>query len=104
MAICTPDEPFKLIRMIFGLCNAAQTFQRMSASEFNYLEYLECIFLRLLDNGLVLSVEKCKFLQPQLRFLDYLIITLKASNQTQLKCRQFRAFHFRKQLSIWEGY
>ncbi|CAD7085746.1 unnamed protein product [Hermetia illucens] len=93
-AICTPFGLFEFTRMTFGLCNAAQTFQRFihsvlrnlefcfvylddvlvaSSTESEHLAHLECIFQRLLEAGLVLNVEKCKFLQQQVRFLGHFI-------------------------------
>ncbi|CAD7083758.1 unnamed protein product [Hermetia illucens] len=93
-AICTPFGLFEFTRMTFGLCNAAQTFQRFihsvlrnldfcfvylddvlvaSSTESEHLAHLECIFQRLLEAGLVLNVEKCKFLQQQVRFLGHSI-------------------------------
>jgi len=93
-AICTPFGLFEFTRMTFGLCNAAQTFQRFinwvlrdlafcfvyiddvliaSKSEEEHLTHLEQIFQRFEENGLVINLEKCHFLKSELNFLGHLI-------------------------------
>jgi cleavage and polyadenylation specificity factor subunit 1 len=65
----------------FGLCNAAQTLQKMQDQIFKdctfvYLDYqsvasrdLRAVFQCLVDNSLAINLEKCKFAVPELDFL-----------------------------------
>ncbi|GBL84667.1 Transposon Ty3-I Gag-Pol polyprotein [Araneus ventricosus] len=80
--------------MPFGLCNAAQTFQRFmyeivgdldycfvylddvliaSTDESEHLKHLEEVFRRFQKYGLVVNTEKCVFGQLSVKFLGYLI-------------------------------
>lgn len=93
-AITTPFGLFEFNKMMFGLCNAAQTMQRLMNSilmdlpyVFVYLDdlliasnthqehlvHLETVFQRLLDNGLAIKPEKCVFGKTTLDFLGYSI-------------------------------
>lgn len=93
-AICTPFGLFEFTRMTFGLCNAAQTFQRFihsvlqdlqfcfvylddilvaSNSEQQHLSHLKQIFQRLQDHGLIINTEKCNFMQQEVKFLGHFI-------------------------------
>jgi hypothetical protein len=80
--VITPFGLFEYNYMPFGLCNAAQTLQRMQDQIFKdlpctfvYLDDqrvasrdmeqhvagLRAVFWRLADNGLAINLEKCKF-------------------------------------------
>ena len=78
-------------RLAMGLCNSAQTFQRMVEHVLNDLEgvfvylddimvfseeathdlKLEAIFKHLEDAGLSISLNKCKFLKKKIDYLRY---------------------------------
>ena len=87
---------FQFRRMPFGLSNAPATWQRIVDTIFGpelepnvmvylddivitsvtfseHLKLLEIIFDRLYVAGLVVSLEKCKFCQSELRYLGYLV-------------------------------
>lgn len=93
-AVITPFGLYEFTRMQFGLCNASQTFQRFmnkilgdldfvvtfiddvyiaSESEEEHKEHVRIVFDRLKQNGLVINVAKCKFAQPEVEFLGYLV-------------------------------
>jgi len=93
-AICTPFGLFEFTRMTFGLCNAAQTFQRFinwilkdfsfcfvylddiliaSKSEMEHFKHLEQLFHRLQEQGLIINLKKCQFLKSNLNFLGHLV-------------------------------
>lgn len=93
-AICTPFGLFEFPRMTFGLCNAAQTFQRFihsvlrdlsfcfvylddvlvaSKSEAEHLDHLKLIFQRFKEHGLIINVEKCNFVKEEVKFLGHYI-------------------------------
>lgn len=93
-AIATPFGLFEFLRMPFGLCNAAQSFQRfinqvISGLDFcfayiddvliasedldSHLKHLEQVFLRFKENGLTINVSKSVFGKNQLKFLGHLI-------------------------------
>ncbi|PIK63042.1 hypothetical protein BSL78_00049 [Apostichopus japonicus] len=60
-AITTPFGLFEFKRMPFGLRNAAQTFQR----------FMDELFARLADYGVVINPTKCQFGVPELEFLGH---------------------------------
>lgn len=93
-AIVTPFGLFEFLFMTFGLCNAAQTFQRLihqvlrglpfvfvylddiciaSANETEHRNHLRTIFERLDRNNLRINVAKCEFGKRQLKFLGHLV-------------------------------
>lgn len=93
-AITTPFGLFEFRYMAFGLCNAAQTMQRVMNAitmdlpfVFVYLDdlliasnniedhknHLHQIFKRLQNNGLSVNPEKCEFAKSELIFLGHLI-------------------------------
>ena len=93
-AVITPFGLYEFTRMQFGLCNAAQTFQRHMHKVFGDLdfvtiyiddiciasktanehkEHLRTVFERLKENKLVINVEKCEFSRDQVEFLGYMI-------------------------------
>lgn len=105
--------------MTFGLCNTAQTFQRfihsglrnlnfcfvylddllvVFFSESEYLEHFKCIFQRLFEVSLVLNVEKCKFLQSQVRCLVH-VITPKGIQSDPVKMQVNFSFTIPKTVS-----
>ncbi|UYV71335.1 hypothetical protein LAZ67_8002676, partial [Cordylochernes scorpioides] len=93
-AVITPFGLFEFPRMSFGLCNAAQTFQRLinevlqgldfayayiddvliaSDSEIQHVSHLQQLFGRLRDYGLTINETKCTFGQPSVKFLGFII-------------------------------
>lgn len=92
-AIITPFGLFEFPRMIFGLRNAAQTFQRFmdtvvfkgldflfnyiddviiaSSSALEHREHLNTVFKRFNDYGVTINVSKCVFGQSKLDFLGF---------------------------------
>lgn len=93
-AIITPFGLFEFRYMTFGLCNAAQTMQRLmnaitldlpfafvylddilisSTSPEEHKQHLHQLFKRLQDNGLCVNVDKCEFAKNELTFLGHLI-------------------------------
>lgn len=93
-AICTPFGLFEFTRMTFGLCNAAQTFQRFihsvlsnlsccfvylddvlvaSKSEEEHFNHLEQVFKRFREHGLIINLNKCEFLKQSINFLGHSI-------------------------------
>lgn len=93
-AVITPFGLFEFLTMQNGLCNASQTFQRYmhrifgdldfvitfiddiciaSASEEEHNDHVRIVFERLRENGLVINLSKCRFAQPQVEFLGYLV-------------------------------
>jgi hypothetical protein len=87
---------YKFRTMPFGLCNAGATFQRLmdvimtglhleiclvylddivvfGSSANEHLQRLEMVFQRLLQAGLKLKPEKCKFFQRSVSFLGHVI-------------------------------
>ncbi|UYV75266.1 hypothetical protein LAZ67_12003176, partial [Cordylochernes scorpioides] len=93
-AVIRPFGLFEFPRMSFGLCNAAQTFQRLinevlqgldfayayiddvliaSDSENQHVSHLQQLFGRLRDYGLTINETKCTFGQPSVKFLGFII-------------------------------
>lgn len=93
-AITTPFGLYEFNFMTFGLCNAAQTFQRLihevlrgldfvfpyiddlciaSTSLAEHRHHLRLIFERLRENNLAINLAKCEFGQTQLTFLGHLL-------------------------------
>ncbi len=93
-AFVTPFGLYEYVRMPFGLCNAPATFQRLMqavmgdlvfqmvlvylddllvySSTFEaHLSRLETVLCRLREAGLKIKVEKCHFLQAEVRFLGH---------------------------------
>lgn len=91
-AILTPFGLFEYTRMSFGLCNAAQSFQRFmddvtrgldfafcymddilvaSTSVTNHKHHLRLLFKRLSEYGLVVNRDKCVFGQAELDFVGH---------------------------------
>ncbi len=88
--IITPFGLFEYLFTLFGLSNAAQTFQRMmdhttdgfegvfaymdvsrvgSPDRQTHLQHLEAFFTALASNGLAINLEKCVFAAPSLEIL-----------------------------------
>jgi RNase H-like domain found in reverse transcriptase/Reverse transcriptase (RNA-dependent DNA polymerase) len=103
MAVITPFGLFEYNYMPFGLCNAAQTLQRMQDNLFQDLQFvfvylddgrvasrnldeqvdhLRAVFRILEDNGLAINLEKCEFAVPELDFLGH---RLSAAGVTPLQ-------------------
>ena len=105
--VITPFGPFEFLCMPFGFKNAAQMFQRFMDSilqdldfVFVYLDdilvasqnkedhkrHLTTLFHRLLEHGLVIKLEKCRFGVDQIDFLGHRVnasgITLLPSKVT----------------------
>ncbi|XP_029920671.1 uncharacterized protein LOC115368614 [Myripristis murdjan] len=95
-AFTTPLGLFEFERMPFGLCNAPATFQRLMQQCLNgqlsesvlvylddiiiyspdfssHLQHLDEVFHRLWRHGLKLRLDKCKLLQPEVKFLGHVV-------------------------------
>lgn len=93
-AVCTPFGLFEFPYLNFGLCGAAQTFQRFmneilgdlgfcyvylddilifSTSEEEHKAHLRTVLQRLNSYGLTVNVSKCIFGVPEISFLGHLI-------------------------------
>ena len=96
-AVTTPFGLFEFPFMSFGLCNAAQTFQRFmdevirgldfcyayiddilvaSSDEETHMKHLRELFDRLNNYGVVVNPAKCIFGQPEVQFLGYIVSNL----------------------------
>ena len=95
-ALTTPFGLFEFPFISFGLCNAAQTFQRFmdevirgldycyayiddilvaSLDEVTHMQHLRELFARLREYGVVINPSKWVFGQPEVRFLGYMVNT-----------------------------
>lgn len=93
-AITTPFGLYEFKYMTFGLCNAAQTFQRhinevlrgldfvyvyiddiciASNNTAEHLRHLELVFQRLRQHGLTINLAKCKFGRDSVKFLGHTV-------------------------------
>ena len=93
-AIVTPFGLFEFLYMPFGLKNAAQTFQRLMDRIFRglpfvfiylddvliasptrklHIEHLRVVLELLVQNGLVLNLDKCSFVQHKIEYLGHKI-------------------------------
>ena len=93
-AIVTPFGLFKFLSMHFGLKNAEQTFQRLmdriskglpfvfiyldhilvaSRGRGLHLKHLRVVLELLVQNGLVINLDKCSFALPEIDYLDHKI-------------------------------
>lgn len=93
-AVATPIGNFEFTRMAFGLCNAAQTFQRFmhevcrdlefvyvyiddilvaSVSAEEHQNHLRRLFEKLRQYGLTINIDKSVFGVAELEFLGYLV-------------------------------
>jgi len=95
-AFTTPFGIFEYSRMPFGVCNGPSTFQRLmqstmgdlifqimlvylddilvySSTFHEHLQRLDVVFSRLKEMGLKVKLEKCRFLQEEVKFLGHQI-------------------------------
>lgn len=93
-AIITPFGLFEFIFMSFGMCNAAQTMQRLlnsvlfglgfcfgfiddvliaSSDNETHHKHLQIVFERLAENGLCINIDKCEFGKSEIVFLGHKI-------------------------------
>ena len=101
----TPVGLFEFNRMVFGLCNAPATYQRLMQNLFRddifrvllvylddilvysrsveeHIERLEMVFKKLQEQGLKLELKKCKFFQKKVNFLGHEISTTGVATAT----------------------
>jgi Reverse transcriptase (RNA-dependent DNA polymerase) len=102
-AVITPFGLFGYNYMPFGLCNAAQTLQRLQDNLFQslpffffylddskvgsrnldeHVEHLWAVFRILVDNGLAINLDKCELAMPEINFLGH---RLSAASVTPLR-------------------
>lgn len=95
-AVITPFGLFESTSMPFGLCNAAQTFQRFIRKVLEGLDFayaylddlliaskdahehqghLRAVFTRLREYGLTINISKCTFGAQSVEYLGHLVST-----------------------------
>lgn len=119
-AIITPFGLYEFKRMTFGLCNAAQTFQRLMDAVLRGLDYAFCyiddiliaskdpqqheqhfreVLKRLQDHGLSINMPKCVFGAAEVRYLGFCI---NKDGTTALKERVTAIMDYPKPKTIME--
>ncbi|XP_037521495.1 uncharacterized protein LOC119398750 [Rhipicephalus sanguineus] len=125
-AIATPFGLFEFLRMLFGLRNAGQTFQRFmdgairglnfcqaylddllvaSSTPEEHVNHLRIVFQRLVEHGVVVNVAKCELGVRQLSFLGHVISAsgvLPQPNKVKA-VEQFPQANTKRQLSEFLG-
>ena len=125
-AVITPFGSFEFLRMPFGLCNAAQTFQRFvdqvtrdldfvfvyiddilvaSKSPDEHHKHLRILFQRLQEYGLSINPAKCSFAAAELKFLGHRITKngIEVLPERVAAIRSFPKPESRKQLRRFLG-